>query len=126
MKDVMLLYELGIPAIAPCSENLFLTEKQYNALRPNFKYCIVLYDNDYAGITNLRAIKKQYPEVTCTCIPRKYHSKDISDFYKAHGKRKTIELINKAKEYYLNGGKERKSAEKFRSKGEKEEKHQSQ
>jgi hypothetical protein len=61
----------------------------------------------------LRAIKKQYPEVTCTCIPRKYHSKDISDFYKAHGKRKTIELINKAKEYYLNGGKERKSAEKL-------------
>lgn len=123
MKDVMLLYELGIPAIAPCSENLFLTEKQYNALRPNFKHCIVLYDNDCAGITNLRAIKKQYPEVTCTCIPRKYHSKDISDFYKAHGKRKTIELINKAKEYYLNGGKERKSAEKLWSKGEKEEEH---
>ena len=66
----------------------------------------MIYDNDNAGITNLRAIKKQHPEVICTCIPRKYHAKDISDFYKTHGKRKTIELINEAKEYYLNGGKE--------------------
>ena len=71
MKDVMLLHELGITAIAPCSENLFLTEKQYNALRPNFKHCIVFFDNDRAGISNLRAIKKKYPEVICTCIPRK-------------------------------------------------------
>ena len=118
----MLLYELGIPAIAPCSENLFLTEKQYNTLRPNFKHCIVLYDNDSAGISNLRSIKKQHPEVICTCIPRKYKAKDISDFYKAYGKRKTIELINDAKEYYLNGGKENKSAKKSGSKGEKEKK----
>lgn len=122
MKDVMLLYELGIPAIAPCSENLFLTEKQYNALRPNFNHCIVLYDSDKAGVSNLRMIKKQHPEVICTCIPRKYGAKDISDFYKVHGKRKTIELINEAKEYYLNGGKERKNAEKSRSKGEEEKK----
>jgi hypothetical protein len=34
----------------------------------------------------------------------------LSDFYRDHGKRKTIELINEAKEYYLNGGKERKSS----------------
>ena len=26
MKDVMLCYELGIPAIAPNSENLFITD----------------------------------------------------------------------------------------------------
>ena len=109
LKDVMLLHELGIPAIAPCSENLFLTDKQYEALRPNFDHCIVCFDNDMAGITNLRAIKKKYPELICTCIPRKWGSKDLSDFYKAHGKRKTIELINEAKEYYLNGGKERQN-----------------
>jgi DNA primase len=71
LKDVMLLHELGIPAIAPCSENLFLTDRQYEALRPNFKHCIVCFDNDMAGITNLRAIKKKYPELICTCIPRK-------------------------------------------------------
>ena len=71
LKDTMLLYELGIPAIAPCSENLFLTDKQYNALKPNFNHCIVLFDNDRAGVSNLRLIKKKYPEITCTCIPRK-------------------------------------------------------
>jgi DNA primase len=123
MKDVMLLHELGVPAIAPCSENLFLTEKQYNTLRPNFNHCVVLYDNDAAGLANLRMIKKQHPEVICTCIPRKYQAKDISDFYKMHGKRKTIELINKAKEYYINGGKERKNAEKSRNKREDEKEH---
>lgn len=122
MKDVMLLYELGIPSIAPCSENLFLTEKQYNTLRPNFKHCVVLYDSDKAGVSNLRTIKKGHPELICTCIPRKYQAKDISDFYKIYGKRKTIELINEAKEYYLNGGKERKIAEKLRSKGEEKKK----
>lgn len=120
MKDAMLLYELGIPAIAPCSENLFLTETQYNTLRPMFNHCIVFYDNDSAGLYNLKLIKQQHPEVICTCIPRKYKSKDLSDFYKAHGKKRTIELINEAKEYYINGGKERKRAEKSRSKGEKE------
>ena len=118
MKDVMLLHEFGISAIAPCSENLFLTEKQYYTLKPRFKHCIVLYDGDRAGVSNLRAIKKKYPELICTCIPRNRGAKDISDFYKAHGKKKTIELINEAKEYYLNGGKERKNAEKLRSKGE--------
>ena len=107
MKDVMLLYELGIPAIAPCSENVFLTDNQYNKLRPHFDNCIVLFDNDIAGVQNLRKIKKQHPELICTCIPRSL-SKDISDFYAKYGKKKTIALIEEAKEYYLNGGKEKR------------------
>lgn len=37
LKDVMVLYEYGIPAIAPCSENLFITEAQYNHLKERFK-----------------------------------------------------------------------------------------
>ena len=32
MKDVMCLYSLGITAIAPNSENLFLTESQFEKL----------------------------------------------------------------------------------------------
>ena len=117
-KDCMTLYELGITAIAPCSENSFINEKQYQKLKLMFKHIICLYDNDLPGLKAMRGFKKEFPEIIFTCIPRNRGAKDISDFYKAYGKKKTIELINEAKEYYLNGGKERKNAEKLRSKGE--------
>jgi len=38
----MLFYEFGIPAIAPCSENEFLSEAQYERIRKRFKHCILL------------------------------------------------------------------------------------
>lgn len=43
-KDVMLAYELGIPAIAPCSEVLFLSNKQIQHLKKRFKTIVVCYD----------------------------------------------------------------------------------
>lgn len=101
LKDVMVLYELGITAIAPNSENLFVTDLQYNKLSEKFKNIIVLYDNDLAGINGMRKIKHQYPKVKAIYIPRKYEAKDISDFYKKYGKDKTLELIDMAKKYYL-------------------------
>lgn len=101
LKDVMVLYELGIPAIAPNSENLFVTDLQYKKLSEKFKDIIVLYDNDLAGICGMRKIKRQYPKVKVMYIPRKYEAKDISDFYKKYGKDKTLKLINIAKQYYL-------------------------
>ena len=51
LKDVMCLYEFGIPAIAPCSENLFLTENQYEKIKRKFKRIYVLYDNDKPGMS---------------------------------------------------------------------------
>ena len=45
LKDVMCLYEYGIPSIAPCSENEFLSEAQYNRIKNKFKHVILLYDN---------------------------------------------------------------------------------
>ena len=36
LKDCMLLYELGVPAIAPCSENLFVSQKQFEKLKTFF------------------------------------------------------------------------------------------
>ena len=38
LKDVMCLYEYGISAIAPCSENMFLTDSQYEKLKNRFKH----------------------------------------------------------------------------------------
>jgi DNA primase len=97
MKDVMCLYSLGITAIAPNSENLFLTDTQYEKLKKRFKKIVLFYDSDYAGIKNMNRIRKQF-NVDCIWIPRKYKAKDISDFYKMYGKDKTINLLKNAKE----------------------------
>lgn len=102
MKDCMLLYELGIPAIAPSSENSFITDIQYNKLKNKFKNILVLYDNDLPGIQGLKRIRKIYPDIKVSFIPRDYKAKDVSDFYKKYGKEKTLELINKAKKVYFN------------------------
>lgn len=93
MKDVMVLHSLGINAIAPNSENLFISDKVLVDLKSRFKYIIVLYDNDRPGLYNMSKIRKQYPELIYTYIPHKYKSKDISDFYKEHNRQKTINLI---------------------------------
>ena len=50
LKDVMTLYEYGIPAVAPCSENEFLSDVQYNKLKSRFKHILLLYDNDKPGL----------------------------------------------------------------------------
>lgn len=93
MKDVMCLYSLGIKAIAPNSENLFITDKMLEELKLRFKYIAVLYDNDLPGISNMKKIKKSHPELLYTWIPRHYNVKDISDFRKRYGEKKTKQFI---------------------------------
>lgn len=94
-KDIMCLYSLGLPAIAPNSEHLFLTPETLDKLKHRFKHIIVLYDNDRTGLQEMIKIKKEFPELNYTFIPRTTGSKDISDYYKDHGKAKTFELIKK-------------------------------
>ena len=96
----MLLYEFGIPAVAPNSENQFVTESQLEKIKSKFKTILVFYDNDLAGIQGMCRIKKIHPELKFAFIPKKYVAKDISDFQKKYGKQKTKELIDKAIEYY--------------------------
>lgn len=93
LKDVMCLYSLGIPAIAPNSENLFLTDNQFSKLKTKFKNLVLFYDNDLPGISNMKKIKKEYG-IKCVWIPRSYGAKDISDFHKRYGREATLNLIN--------------------------------
>ena len=97
----MTLYGLGITAIAPNSENLFITEAQYEKLKTKFKHIVLFYDNDLPGIQGMHRIKKAHPELSVMYIPRCYEAKDISDFRKKYGKEETLKLIERAKEYYL-------------------------
>jgi hypothetical protein len=97
MKDVMCLYSMGIIAIAPSSENLFLAPKQLQKLKDKFKHIVIFYDNDLPGISNMNKFKREF-KLPCVWIPRKFKAKDISDFYKLYGKEKTLKLIEYAKE----------------------------
>ena len=99
LKDVCVLHEYGIPAIAPCSENLFITDTQYNKLKQKYKNIFVLYDNDLAGVNSMNKIRKTHPDVRILLIPRQY-GKDISDVRRYCGHKKVLELINEAKKYY--------------------------
>ena len=95
MKDCMTLYSLGIAAIAPNSEHLFISKEKLEELQTRFKRIIVLYDNDLAGINGMSKIRKLYPNLIYSWIPRSLGCKDISDLYKTMGPNKTKHLIKK-------------------------------
>lgn len=102
MKDVMLLYELGIPAIAPNSETQFVSDKMLEELHTRFKYIVLLYDNDLTGVTFTNKIRKAHPDLIPFLIPRKTLCKDLSDFYKTYGKLETKKLIKSGINYIKN------------------------
>lgn len=93
MKDCLSMYSCGITAIAPCSENLFVSENVLEDLKKRFKYIVVFYDNDLPGISNMRKIRRTHPELNFFYIPRCYEAKDFSDFYAKYGRKKTLETI---------------------------------
>lgn len=95
LKDVMTLYSLGIHAIAPNSETLFIPDSLLEELKERFENIVVLYDNDLAGVSNMKKIRDKYG-MKCMWIPRKLEAKDISDYHKKYGRKKTLELIKNA------------------------------
>lgn len=94
LKDVMSLHEFGIPAIAPNSENLFLSQAQYEKLKNRFTDVYLFYDNDLPGIKSMNKIRKQFPDIKIIFIPRKYKVKDFTDYVKKYGLLKTFNLID--------------------------------
>ena len=93
LKDCMVLYNLGIAAIAPQSETQFIQDNVLEVLKKRFKHIVLLFDNDQTGLEFTNKIKRKYKWITPMIIPLKYKAKEISDFYKAYGRDKTIELI---------------------------------
>lgn len=92
LKDVMSLYEFGITAIAPNSENLFLTDAQYNKLKSKFKDIYLLYDRDLPGVKAANKIRKQFPDLHILLVPK---VKDFSDYIKEFGILNTLNLVEK-------------------------------
>lgn len=92
-KDCMTLYSLGIPACAPNSETVIPSDAIIADLKKRFKYIICLWDLDHTGIQFSKKIKKKYPELIVTLLPRVDRCKDISDYYKTFGKKRTLQMI---------------------------------
>lgn len=93
LKDVMSLYEFGYTAVAPCSENLFMTEAQYDKLKQKFKKIYIFYDTDLAGLRNMNKFRKRFPDLIPIWILRKYKCKDFSDLVKKYGVKEVKEIL---------------------------------
>ncbi|MBQ0113513.1 MAG: toprim domain-containing protein [Bacteroidales bacterium] len=99
LKDVMTLYQFGISAVAPISENTFISDTQMASLTNRFKTIVMFYDNDRPGLRAMINNRKKFPNLIPLWIPWKYKAKDISDFYAKYKKDKLLSLIEKAKSY---------------------------
>lgn len=103
MKDSIVLKRLGIPAVAPNSEVLIISQEQMDEFHKRFKYIVFYWDRDYAGVTNLQKIRKTYPECAYFINP-KNTAKDLSDCVEKFGLRYVRDQIPKylkqLQEYY--------------------------
>lgn len=84
MKDVMCLYEMGIPAISPSSESTFIPDKVLEQLKKRFKRIIIMFDRDGAGITYLRKMSRK-TGLEGMLVHKKFKAKDISDAIRDNG-----------------------------------------
>ena len=84
LKDVMCLYEMGIPAISPSSESTWIPDAILEDLKKRFKRILVCFDRDTAGVRNLRKISLK-TGLEPILVNKKFHAKDISDAIRFNG-----------------------------------------
>ena len=89
LKDVMCLFEQGIPAVAMQSEMYMPERKTIEELKERFKKVAVLYDNDFTnpnnpGQTMAAKICSEY-RLNNIYIPEDYQVKDVSDYIAKFG-----------------------------------------
>lgn len=91
LKDVICLFQYGINAVAPQSENI-LNEEVVNRLKRRFDNILLLFDNDIPGIEASAKNAKKYGfrEIF---IPIESECKDISDYLKKYGVLETSKLL---------------------------------
>ena len=92
LKDVMCLYEMGIPAISPSSESTWLPNTVLEDILKRFKRVLICFDRDGAGMRNLRKISLK-TGLNGLIMHKKFKAKDISDAIKANGFDKIKEYI---------------------------------
>lgn len=102
LKDIMCMRSLGfkVDFIAPDSENSTLSKEQIDELKANYKAVITLFDNDDAGIKNMKKYEELY-NLPFVYLPM---GKDVSDSVRYYGKdnvlRELAPKLQKAIEKY--------------------------
>jgi hypothetical protein len=93
LKDICVLHEIGIPAIAPNAESSFLDENLIEHLKTRFKRIYVNYDSDDPGVRASISFTEKY-NLEYWNIPKEYECKDVSDYINRYGQENLINLIN--------------------------------
>ena len=84
LKDVMCLYEMGIPAVSPSSESTWLPDTVLEDILKRFKRVLICFDRDGPGVRNLRKISLK-TGLEPILVHKKWKAKDISDAIAKNG-----------------------------------------
>lgn len=84
LKDVMCLYEMGIPAVSPSSESTWLPDTVLEDILKRFKRVLICFDRDGPGVRNLRKISLK-TGLEPILVHKKWKAKDISDAISKNG-----------------------------------------
>ncbi len=84
LKDVMCLYEMGIPAISPSSESTWIPQTVLDDILKRFKRVLICFDRDISGVKNLRKISLK-TGLEPILVHKKWKAKDISDAIAKNG-----------------------------------------
>ena len=108
LKDVMVLHELGITAVAPQSETVFMHDDYIASLFELAPFVVSLYDFDRAGVSMANHLRKKYgiPALFFTngrFGTENHGGKDISDVVKVQGIAWTKTIVYSVYEHYRNG-----------------------
>lgn len=97
LKDVMTLYEMGIPAVAPQAESVVINSRQYTALSKRFDNIIFNGDWDGAGQKFMADSRRKYKSICLSFREKSKYAKDVSDLVKKFGFEKSKLFIYKVK-----------------------------
>lgn len=92
-KDALCLWSnTGIPCIAVQGEGYTISQTAIKELKKRFMRVYILFDNDETGLKDGVSLSKS-TGFTNLIIPPFEGGKDVSDYYKVHGKEKFINLF---------------------------------
>lgn len=90
-KDIMSLYSLGYPAIAPHGERAIISKDLIDTLKLSYKKIYVFYDNDNTGVEQSKELTSIH-DLLYINTP-KNEPKDPSDYIKKYNKEKLRTFI---------------------------------
>lgn len=101
-KDIMVLYEQSLPAVAWQGEGMIPPSDEIDSLRKRFPIIVSLYDFDLTGVRTANLLRKKdkvFPLFLTNGLlgSSNWGVKDTAEFVEKYGKTKLTELINLVK-----------------------------